>query len=128
MALSLNDKPFYVGLAVGLVLAALFVGGAHYFLVTPINDEIHNDESQIADLDNKIQQGRAAEQKLPQFRAEVARLELELEKLRRILPSTRNTEEIIQKIKALVDQGDFQLRKLVTPPLSTPKGGDPYAE
>jgi type IV pilus assembly protein PilO len=128
MAITLNDKPFYVGLGVGLVLAALFIAGAHYFLVVPINDEIHGDEAQIADLDNKIQQGRAAEQKLPQFRAEVARLELELEKLRRILPSTRNTEEIIQKIKALVDQGDFALRKLVTPPLSTPKGGDPYAE
>jgi type IV pilus assembly protein PilO len=128
MALTLSDKPFYVGLLAGLFVAFALLAGTHYMLVTPINDEIHSDENQIAELDRKIEQGRAAERKLPQFRAEVDRLSLELEKLRRILPSTRNTEEIIQKIKALVDQGDFSLKKLVTPPLTTPKGGDPYAE
>src|SRR5207253_1022925 len=49
-------------------------------------------------------------------------------KLRRILPSTRNTEEIIKKIKSLVDQGDFVLHKLTFPKLAPAQGGDPYAE
>ena len=128
MAFTLNDKPLYVGLIVGLVIAAALIGGTHYFLVTPIVTEMHADEAQITELDKKIDAGRAAERKLPQFRAEVARLEQELEKLRRILPSTRNTEEIIQKIKALVDQGDFILRKLTFPDLAAAKGGDPYSE
>lgn len=128
MAFSLSDKPLYVGLAVGLVLALALIGATHYLLVTPLVEEMHSDEAQITELDKKIDAGRAAERKLPQFRAEVARLEQELEKLRRILPSTRNTEEIIQKIKALVDQGDFTLKKLTFPPLGGAKGGDPYAE
>ncbi len=128
MAFTLNDKPIWWGAAIGIVLAALIVGGTYMYVVTPINDKIAADISQINDLDKKIEQGRAAERKLPQFRAEVARLQIELEKLRRILPSTRNTEEIIQKIKALVDQGDFALKKLTFPTLSAPKSGDPYAE
>jgi type IV pilus assembly protein PilO len=128
MAFTLSDKPFYVGLGLGLFIAVIVIGATHLYVVTPINDEIRGDEAQIADLDKKIEQGRAAERKLPQFRAEVARLEQELDKLRRILPSTRNTEEIIQKIKALVDQGDFGLRKLTFPKLGLAKGGDPYAE
>jgi len=128
MAFSLNDKPLYVGLGVGLLLAVLMVGATHIWLVTPIVDEMHSDEAQITDLDKKIDAGRAAERKLPQFRAEVARLEQELDKLRRILPSTRNTEEIIQKVKALVDQGDFSLKKLTFPDLGAAKGGDPYSE
>lgn len=128
MAFSLNDKPIYVGLGIGLVIAVLLVGATHIWVVTPIVDEMHADEAQITELDKKIDAGRAAERKLPQFRAEVARLEQELEKLRRILPSTRNTEEIIQKIKALVDQGDFTLRKLTFPKLGAAKSGDPYAE
>ncbi|HEX3582268.1 MAG TPA: type 4a pilus biogenesis protein PilO [Thermoanaerobaculia bacterium] len=128
MAFSFSDKPLYVGLAVGLVLALALIGATHYFLVTDIVTEMHADEAQITELDKKIDAGRAAERKLPQFRAEVARLEQELEKLRRILPSTRNTEEIIQKIKALVDQGDFSLKKLTFPKLGTAKGSDPYAE
>lgn len=128
MTFSFSDKPLYVGLIVGLILAALLIGATHMWVVTPIVDEMHADEAQITELDKKIDAGRAAERKLPQFRAEVARLEQELEKLRRILPSTRNTEEIIQKIKALVDQGDFSLKKLTFPTLGAAKGGDPYAE
>jgi type IV pilus assembly protein PilO len=128
MALTLSDKPWYGGVGIGLVVAILILVAVHIYVVTPINEKITGDETQIAELDKKIEQGRAAERKLPQFRAEVDRLRIELEKLRRILPSTRNTEEIIQKIKALVDQGDFTLKQLTFPKLSTPKAGDPYAE
>ena len=128
MALTLSDNPWYWGAGIGLVIAIAEVAAVHYMVVTPINEKIAADEAQIADLDKKIEQGRAAERKLPQFRAEVARLQLELEKLRRILPSTKNTEEIIQKIKALVDQGDFGLKQLTFPKLGTAKGSDPYAE
>jgi type IV pilus assembly protein PilO len=124
----LEGKPWYYGLAIGLVLAIACVGATYYFLVTDIERKIKSADSQLASLDNQIAQGRSAERKLPQFREEVKRLELELEKLRRILPSTRNTEEIIKKIKALVDQGDFVLQRLSFPKLTPPQGSDPYAE
>lgn len=128
MALTLSDKPWYWGAGLGLFVAIIVLVGTQMWAVTPLEEKIHGDETQIADLDKKIEQGRAAERKLPQFRAEVDRLKVELEKLRRILPSTRNTEEIIQKIKALVDQGDFALKKLTFPKLGAAKGADPYAE
>ena len=125
---SLEGKPWYYGIGIGLVLAIGVVVGAFYYLVSPTNDEIKSAEAQIKDLDTKIEQGKSAQRKLPQFREEVRRLELELEKLRRILPSTRNTEEIIKKIKSLVDQGDFILHKLTFPKLVQASSGDPYAE
>ncbi len=128
MPLTLDGKPWWVGLVLGLVIAALMVVGVEMLLVKDIKAEIAGAESQIAELDKKIEQGRAAERKLPQFREEVKRLELELEKLRRILPSSRNTEEIIKKIKSLVDQGNFTLKKLTFPKLAAAKEGDPYAE
>ena len=128
MALTLDDKPWWVGLIVGLVIAIGAVAAVEYTLVKGIKEEIASADSKIEELDKKIQQGRAAERKLPQFRDEVKRLELELEKLRRILPSTRNTEEIIKKIKSLVDQGDFQLRKATFPVLNTAESSDPYVE
>ncbi|HEX8170754.1 MAG TPA: type 4a pilus biogenesis protein PilO [Thermoanaerobaculia bacterium] len=127
MALTLDDKPWWVGLLVGLALAAAVVYGVESLFVKGIKEEIADADKQIASLDEKISQGRAAQRKLPQFREEVKRLELELEKLRRILPSTRNTEEIIKKVKSLVDQGEFTLRKLAFPPLNT-SSNDPYVE
>lgn len=127
MALTLDDKPKWVGLVVGLLIAAGLVFAAEYVWVKNIKEEIRAADVKIGELEEKIQQGRAAERKLPQFREEVKRLELELEKLRRILPSTRNTEEIIKKIKSLVDQGEFTLRRLSFPQLNL-NSSDPYTE
>jgi len=126
--LSLQGKPIYFGLIIGLVLAGAIVFGVQYAFISTIDQNIRNADSQIKELDTKIEQGRSAQRKLPQFREEVRRLELELEKLRRILPSTRNTEEIVKKIKSLVDQGDFILRDMKFPKLGAASGSDPYAE
>ncbi|MGZ5433202.1 MAG: type 4a pilus biogenesis protein PilO [Thermoanaerobaculia bacterium] len=127
MALTVDDKPWWVGLIVGIVLGGGILYAVESFLVKEIKADIASADTRIAELDQKIQQGRAAERKLPQFREEVKRLELELEKLRRILPSTRNTEEIIKKIKSLVDQGEFTLNRLSFPPLGA-QSSDPYVE
>ena len=105
------------------------VGVTQYMFIGEKDIQIRDADLRITELDTKIQQGRAAQRTLPQFKEEVNRLQLDLDKLRRILPSTRNTEEIIKKLKSLVDQGDFVLHKLTFPPLAPPKaGGEPYAE
>src|ERR1700682_4968126 len=126
--LSLQGRPIYFGLIIGVVLAGLIVFGMQYFLISHMESQIRSADGKIKDLDTKIEQGRSAQRKLPQFREEVRRLELELEKLRRILPSPRNTEEIVKKIKSLVDQGDFILRDMKFPKLGQASGSDPYAE
>jgi type IV pilus assembly protein PilO len=126
--MSLQGKPIYFGLIIGLLLAGGIVFGVKYLFIDDIDSQIRSADSKIKELDTKIEQGRSAQRKLPQFREEVRRLELELEKLRRILPSSRNTEEIVKKIKSLVDQGDFILRDMRFPKLTEQKGGDPYAE
>jgi type IV pilus assembly protein PilO len=126
--LSLEGKPWYFGLLLGLVLAAAIIWAANYFAIAEITKQIESADTQLRDLDTKIEQGRSAERKLPQFREEVKHLNAELTKLRSILPSTRNTEEIIKRIKTLVDAGNFTLRKLTFPPLAPAQGSDPYAE
>jgi type IV pilus assembly protein PilO len=129
MALTLEGKPAWIALVVGLVLAAAIIGVVQYLFIGDMNDQIRAADDEIKKLDTKIQQGKAAQRTLPQFKEEVNRLQLELDKLRRILPSTKNTEEIIKKMKSLVDQGDFILHKMTFPKLGPPKeGGDPYAE
>lgn len=127
MALTLDDKPWWVGLLVGVIIAVAVLYAAETLAVKDLKRKIGDADVKIGELEQKIQQGQAAERKLPQFREEVKRLELELEKLRRILPSRRNTEEIIKKIKSLVDQGEFTLRRLSFPPLNT-TSNDPYVE
>jgi len=105
----LEGRPWYFGAAAGSLIAAALVAGGWYGLVSPRNKEIAAKTSQLDQLQVQINEGRAAKQKLPQFREEVRRLELELDKLLRILPARRNTPELLRRIRQLTEQGNFDL-------------------
>lgn len=109
--LKLEDKPWYHALGYGLVISAILAGAVHYAWFRGLNRQIKDKRTQLESLQQEIQKGRAAERKLAQFREEVRRLELELGKLLQVLPSKRNTEELIKRIETLTRQGDFTLRK-----------------
>jgi type IV pilus assembly protein PilO len=118
--LKLEDKPWYHALAYGLIIGGLLAGAVHYAWFRGLNAEIKGKRAQLEVLQQEIQKGRAAERKLSQFREEVRRLELELAKLLQVLPSKRNTEDLIKRIETLTRQGDFTLRKF-TPGDFNPK-------
>ncbi len=107
----LEGKPWYVGAGIGAVIAAALVGVGYWQLLTPKYEEIAGQDKRLAELQVKIQEGRAAQQKLPQFREEVQRLELELDKLLRILPARRNTPDLLRRIRQLAEQGNFDLKR-----------------
>ena len=123
----LEGKPWYYGAGIGATIGALlYAVGLLYF--PNFNDMKHQLEAkkgELAQLTEKITQGHAAERRLPQLREEVRRTELDLQRLLQILPTKRNTEELIKRVEALTRQGDFMLRKF------TPKeyvAKDFYAE
>jgi len=109
----LEGKPWWQGaIAGGLCAVALVACG--YWLYPGFKgkyQELDRKEERLGQLQIKIQEGRAAKQKLPQFREEVRRLELELDKLLRILPARRNTPELLRRIRQLTEQGNFELLK-----------------
>ncbi len=109
--INIDEKPWYYALGVGLAIGILLAGAVHWFWLKPLNEEIAGKKTELEGLNQEIAKGRAAERKLSQFREEVKRLELELSKLLQILPSKRNTEELIKRIETLTRQGDFVLKK-----------------
>jgi type IV pilus assembly protein PilO len=109
--MNIEEKPWYYALGVGVFIGALVAGAVHWFYFKPMQQEIASKKVELDGLNQEIAKGRAAERKLAQFREEVKRLELELGKLLQILPSKRNTEELIKRIETLTRQGDFTLLK-----------------
>jgi type IV pilus assembly protein PilO len=109
----LEGKPWYYGLGIGVVLGGLIsLVAAFYWPNFPeMRRTIENKKGELNALNEKITQGRAAERRLPQLREEVRRIELDLARLVQILPTKRNTEELIKKVEALTRQGDFFLKR-----------------
>lgn len=105
----LEGKPWYYGLIAGLAVAVGIYVGANIWLLKPKKQELARQETTLAGLQARIQEGRAARVQLPRFREEVRRLELELDKLLQILPARRNTPELLRRIRDLTEQGDFEL-------------------
>lgn len=113
MAISIipEGKPWYFGLAIGLALGGAFYGLGSWQLLTGKRQGIRAAEARLAELQAKLQEGRTAQRELPQFREQVRQLELELDKLLRILPARRNTPDLMRRIRSLTEQGDFALKR-----------------
>jgi len=109
-----EEKPMWQAAVTGIVIAGLLVGVAEWQFFGPKRRDIDAAKAKYASLSAEIEKGRAAERKLAQFREEVKKLELELQKLLQVLPTERDTEDLIKKVEALVHQGDFSLLVLRT--------------
>lgn len=114
----LEGKPWYVGAGVGLLVVVAIVVVGKYVQFDGMKRQIERQELQLTTLEREINEGRSAMKSLPQFREEVGRLQLELDKLLRILPSRRNTEDLLRRLRRLTEQGDFDLLRFTPRDLS----------
>lgn len=105
----LEGKPWYVSAAVAAVLAAALVIGAKFVKFDDMNRKVAGLQSQHGQLEKKIAEARTAQRSLPQFEEVVENLELELQKLLRVLPARRNTEDLLRRVRLLAEQGNFNL-------------------
>lgn len=111
MQTGFEGRPWYFGAIMGTILGGIIAFGGYQLKIKEQKATIETQETKLAELERKIQEGRAAQRQLPQFREAVRALEVELDKLLRILPARRNTPELLRRIRALVDQGDFGFRR-----------------
>lgn len=94
-----------LGRALGVILAFLLPAGIYAVTMRPLRDQAVGDaERQAWDLERRLESARAAEQKLPQFREEVARLRLENLKLRRILPVNADGDRLANETLQSLEQ------------------------
>ncbi len=107
--LDIENRPWYVALIVGVVISGLLIFAFENYLFKDIEKEIVARTSDLESLKKKVQEGRIAESRLTQFREEAERLETELQRLLRILPTAKQTDELIKKVKSLTERGNFRL-------------------
>jgi type IV pilus assembly protein PilO len=107
--LDLENRPWYFALIIGVVIAGVLIWAFENYLFSDIQKDIKGRTNDLQVLQGKVREGKAAEARLPQFREEAERLETELNRLLRILPTAKQTDELIKKIKSLTERGNFRL-------------------
>lgn len=111
MAIDLNSKPWYVAAIVGLLLGVALFVVMHLYVFKDVQTQIERLESSIDDLEREIEKGRAAKADLPRLEEDIRNFEIELGRLRRILPTKRETDNLIKRVKQLNEQGRFNLTR-----------------
>jgi type IV pilus assembly protein PilO len=105
--------PFWGQILVMVALAALIVGAVYYFSLADKQERIDQLRAEYTEMERKIIEGRAIEQKLPEFEREIASLERKLGDMQQILPSTPETGDLLRWIKNLTDQTNLDLKSFV---------------
>lgn len=108
----LEKLPFY-GQVLVFVLLALGVVLAAYYIWPGLGEQrtqIAGYEEQWTQKQKEILKGQAIEQRLPEFEREIASLELKLADVQQILPTDRETGELLRWVKNLGDQSNLDLK------------------
>jgi len=113
MAIDLNEKPWWVALLVGLVLGVALFVVLQMYVFKPIKEESQRAQDNIDSLEREIEKGLAAKADLPRLEEDIRNYELDLDRLRRILPTKRETDDLIKRLKHLTERGNFRLSRFV---------------
>ncbi len=109
MALDLNDKPWYVPALVGAVLGIVILFLANMYVYKDHKKQQQGLTNKIDELEREIEKGLAAKANLPKLEEDIRNYQLELDRLRRILPTRKETDNLLKKLKQLMERGHFQL-------------------
>jgi type IV pilus assembly protein PilO len=104
--------PFWGQLLVVGLLCGVLVGVAWMFYPNfgEMRKKNESDRARLEDLQTEIRKGQAIEAKLPEFEKEIENLQLKLNDLLAILPSTPETGELLKWVKNLTDQSNLELK------------------
>jgi len=123
----LEKLPFYGQVLVfaGLALAVVMAAYALWPDLGEMREEIAGYEAQYTEKQAEIRKGQAAEQRLPELQREIETKRQELADLEQILPTQRETGELLRWIQNLALQSNLEL-KVFDP--HAPKPGEFYEE
>ncbi len=109
MNFSINKLPWYgqLGAFVGLSLAA--TGVFWYVYASPTEESLTARRSELQMLRGEIDRGLATARRLPEFRAELADLQVQLDGRRRELPEERDVADLLRSVQATATQSNLTI-------------------
>jgi len=116
---SLTKLPWKAQLAVFAVVSLAGAGAFYYFFETPAQARIGTVETELAGIRARIDKGAATARQLPEFRKEVADLQMRLDSLRPILPDEKDAADLLRRVHTLATQSNLTIRSFRPQAIST---------
>lgn len=93
-----------------VVAMVVVVVGCYFLAISPKQEEIEQLDKRIKTLDAQLYTKRNVARDLPRYRVEVERLKQRLQQALTLLPNEAEIPELLQKIAALVEQSDCEMK------------------
>ena len=116
--MKLDDLPIWAQI---LIVVALIIGlviAAHLMKFSDMQKDIERMSGQYNELLSENNKNASIEARLPEFEAEIKRLEERLSVLVQILPTSLEIDVIVSKIKGVADTYNLQILSLTPKPLA----------
>jgi type IV pilus assembly protein PilO len=109
MAVDMGKMSFSTQVVVFLVLAAAIYGVFYYFVYTNLQAEIEQKTNQRRELQDEVEKGKVTAARLPEFQREVERREATLQALSRILPSSKEVDDLLRKVQQMAAESSLDV-------------------
>jgi type IV pilus assembly protein PilO len=119
MDLSLSKLPWYGQLGAFVVLSLAGAGAFWNWYAKPAQNAIEIREVELKKLRAEISKGQATARRLPEFRADVAELEDQLDRLRAVLPEEKDVADLLRRIQGMATQSNLAIREFTPKPVAT---------
>jgi type IV pilus assembly protein PilO len=106
---SLSRLPWYGQIG---VFVAIGIGGAAAFwnyYARPAQAEIETRQATLMQVRAEVNRGLITARRLPEFRQEVSTLELQLDRLRAVLPEERDVADLLNRINSMATQSNLKV-------------------
>jgi type IV pilus assembly protein PilO len=107
--LSLSKLPWYgqIGafVAIGIGSAAAF----WTYYAVPRSADLETRQATLTQVRADINRGLTTARRLPEFRTEVASLQLQLERLRAVLPEQQDVADLLNRVNAMATQSNLKI-------------------
>jgi type IV pilus assembly protein PilO len=107
---SLSKLPWYSQIGAFLALSLVGAGVFWYSYARPAEQRIEARRSELDTLRLDIDKALATAGRLPEFRAQVAQLETDLERLQAVLPEEKDVADLLRRIQAMATQSNLSIR------------------
>jgi type IV pilus assembly protein PilO len=107
--LSLSKLPWYGQIGVFAAIGAAAAGAFWNYYAVPRNADIATRQATLAQIRADINRGLTTARRLPEFRAEVSKLELQLDQLRAVLPEQQDVADLLNRVNAMATQSNLRV-------------------